>query len=388
MNKNLFILFVCIFLFKLVNCQAQKNELTIYGEVTNLSPGINGSIWITTETGNIYFTKNPDSLWEFNIQKHPDVDFFIESPAFQQIVFFNKDTAILYGYISENFYKGKKNKIYRTINGGMTWQLVRFGKEDVWVRDHCAFPDGNIWLSGSNGRLYFSDDYGLTWTKKRKVFNRTKKSYSRKPDMYSVDMINKNEGIVSNLNNQLAVTKDNFKTFQRITTPFDHGLWEKEFSSYFLNGTGRKYINNRDIGKVVIFNHFYIICQAGQMYFSNIENIQWKKTGIEIIKFDVDISSNKLYGLSKNHKIVEFDSNMDIACISKDSITNQVIDMKCSNKCIYILAGEIAQKNNRQERRILLSDNEIVSLDYKRFSRYLIYKISQGDFKEYKLFTK
>jgi len=358
-----------------------QNEVTIYGRVRELSVGPDQSIWLTTATGNIYYTENIEAKWKLGMQKNPGVNYLVSAPRLDRILFFNNDTAIIYGYISENFYEDKKNKVYRTTNGGKSWKLVEFAKGDVWIREGQIRDNGKIWLAGSKGRIYHSSDYGLTWVKLPKIFGWEKEAYYRKPQIYSIHYENDSSAIATNRSNHLATTKSNFSNTTRIATPLDQGLFEKKYKPYYLNGKGRKHVVNFKIDKVRIFHDSYAIFQNGTFYYTDRNKIEWKKFSKELYVFEIDPQSGKLYAVTKDLEIVEIDEHFNFILLNPKKMMYPPIDMQIIDGNVFVLVPEYEFDIARDKVRDQYGGFTIVEKNYKKLKSYFVYLVNATEFK-------
>lgn len=95
------------------------------GRVNEISISPDEKIRLVPATGNSYLTENIDSNWHYGkpLFKTSD-DYSFDNPNLERISFFNKDTAILTGYISVSKKEYKKNEYYLTKDAGKSWKLL------------------------------------------------------------------------------------------------------------------------------------------------------------------------------------------------------------------------------------------------------------------------
>ena len=366
------------FLILSVSASFTQTNPKIAGRARELSIAPDETIWLTTETGNIYHTKIADSIWSTNLQLNPNTNYLISAPNMDRILFFNSDTAIIYGYITKNFYEEKKNKVYRTTDGGKSWDLVEFGKGDVWIREGQVFEGGKVWLSGSKGVIYQSLDYGESWNTLPKIFKKEKEAYYRKPDIYSFHYINDTCAIATNRSNHLVITYTNFNSSKRIPSPLDQGLFEKKYKSYYLNGSGRKYVNNWKIDKVRIFGNYYVIMQNGIFYYTSKDEIQWSKLNEKVIDFEIDEKSGKLYIFNHDFELIEVDSEFGLNLINKIPPSENLIDIKVYNDIVYLLIPNYIDKKAKDKVRDQYGDLTVVEKNYKKLDKYILYAVTKN----------
>ena len=81
----------------------RRAVLGIGGRVNEISVSPDEKIWLVTALGNVYYTVNMDSIWhEKKTTAESTEKFGFGDGNLQRISFFNRDTAIMTGYLSEN----------------------------------------------------------------------------------------------------------------------------------------------------------------------------------------------------------------------------------------------------------------------------------------------
>lgn len=315
---------------------AQSNPV-VYGRPRNLSVGPNGELWLTTETNNFYFTQGIEQPWKVYKEDNPGIHYRIDSDHPDEIKWMNDDTLIYYGYLSKGFYEYNKNLIYISKNGGETWRSVEFHKRDRWIRDAAAFPGGEIRLASNKGRVISSENMGRTFTKSPKIFTLVWKAYMRGPDIYSFHYFDPERAIAGNKNNQIAITTDNFEHHELIPTPFDQGLYEPKYRSYYLSGGGRKFINNFGITKVRMTQDRYWILQNYQLYSTLKEDIAWKPISPTISDFEIDSTTKRAYVLTNDSLVGFLDEQLSFHLIPDLKIQGKLLDIKVSHGHAYLL---------------------------------------------------
>lgn len=94
---------------------------------------------------------------------------------------------------------GRKNKLYKTINGGADWNIVNIGSDESKTFTKLFFVDNsNGWAFNSAGSIFNTNDGGLTWNNLSVTFG---------GELHDLYFINKNEGWI-NLNSNTYHTID------------------------------------------------------------------------------------------------------------------------------------------------------------------------------------
>ncbi|HPX59702.1 MAG TPA: hypothetical protein PLL02_04645 [Bacteroidales bacterium] len=235
----------------------RRAVLDIQGRVREISVSPNEKIWLVTALGNIYYTNHIDSNWHFgnpSVESKALFDIYslklIEKQGLNRISFFNKDTAIMTGYISANNEESKKNGYYFTKDAGKNWELMDFGG-DSWIYTVYTDKQGNAWMGGLSKKIYYSNDFGQSW--------KTRKLPLRKSErIYSIYMIDSKNGIVGSDNSEILITTNNWKRTKRISTPFDQirGKYRKKGIRYSVE----------EMAKIQIWNHYIVVNQSRNVF--------------------------------------------------------------------------------------------------------------------------
>lgn len=299
----------------------RRAELDINGRVNEISVSPDEKIWLVTAVGNIYYTDNIDSNWHYGKPIFESKDEYgLGSPNLDRISFFNKDTAIMTGYISVSEKEYKKNGYYLTKDAGKTWKLLDFGG-DSWIYNAFVDKQGNAWMGGSSGEIFFSKDFGQHWEKLNSPYN----SSSR---MHSIFMLNSTTGISGALHNDIYTTSDNWKSNKKIKTPYD----QKKYS------TPNGYSDDR-IEKILIWNNFIVVNQNGHIYYTESNNIDWQPFPIKVYDFELDNDSKTLFAISDSLKIVSFTSPTEFHLLTEKRLSSFPIDIKVVNGSLFVVSS-------------------------------------------------
>lgn len=264
--------------------------LNIDGGIKELSVSTNNQLWLTSARGQMYHSPGTMNNWSYEKEVAPDARSFIK-PTLERITFFNADTAIMTGYIQSNAETRESSGYYLTCNGGKSWELKDFGK-DEWIYDVFVDPTGKAWMGGSDGNILYSKDFGQSWKTRRSPFNSSTR-------MNSIYMVNANVGIAGALENKLYSTKNNWSSSKKIDTPFDQGMYQK-------SGTG--YTDHR-IHKVRSWKNHWVVKQLNHIYYTSKDKIEWKAFDQELHDFDVDPETGELFALTHKGYFVRIASN-------------------------------------------------------------------------------
>lgn len=318
------IFIILIFLVATVYGQTKdrRAELGIDGRVNEISISPDEKIWLVTAIGNIYYTNDIDSNWHYGQSIFQSTnEFGLDRPHLERISFFNKDTAIMTGYISVNKDDNSKNGLYFTKDGGNSWTLLDYGG-DSWIYDSFIDKNGNAWIGGSSGYIYYSKDFGQHWEKLNSPYN----SNSR---MHRIFMYNSHEGIAGALHNEIYTTSDNWKTNKKISTPFDQ----------------KKYINDDNysddrIEKILFWNNYIVVNQNGNIFYSEANKIDWKSFTVKVVDFELDNETKKIFAITDSLEIISFSTPEDFHLVSKKTILGFPIDIKVVNHSLYVISSE------------------------------------------------
>lgn len=213
-----------------------------------------------------------------------------------EFIRFNKDTILIAGYLrdvskSTLSYTQQRNVIYKTVNGGKNWKMVRF-KGNAWIYDTHHNQDGKIWLGGSDHVIHYSNDFGETWHRKIRPFNPT----NRVSFIFMADSL---YGIAGGLSNGLAITHDNWKSSIQIDSPLDQGKFQ------ILKKSAR----NR-VDQIAILDSLILINQNDYIFYSKANNINWQKFNIPVSDFWINTSKKEISLVSKHRKIFVIGSDL------------------------------------------------------------------------------
>lgn len=301
----------------------RRAELDIKGRVKEISVSPDGKIWFVTAIGNTYYTNNIDSTWHYGKPLFEETDeFSVSNPNIDRVSFFNKDTAIMTGYISVSKKIYKKNGYYLTKDAGKTWKLLDYGG-DSWIYTIYTDKYGNAWMGGLLKELYYSNNFGESWTT-------LKLPYKSSDRTYGINMSNSKSGIASSDHNEIITTEDNWKTVAHLKTPLDEKKYQPDESS--------GYIDDR-ISKILKWNNYIVVNQNGHIFYSNANNIEWKLFPFAIVDFEIDIDSKKLFAVTDSLKIISFSTPTEFQQLTNKRLSGFPIDIKVVNHSLYLVSN-------------------------------------------------
>lgn len=290
----------------------RRAELETVGRIKEISVAPNENIWLATAMGNTYYTNGIDSSWHYG--EHLK-EFEGDSPNLDRISFFNKDTAIISGYIRE--YAPRTNGYYLTKDAGKTWELKDYGGGS-WIYTIHVDKNGNAWMGGASKELYFSQDFGESW-------RTIKLPYKSSDRTYGIHMIDNKNGIASSDRNEILITKDNWNTIERLKTPLQQKKYEPE----------RKDYPDSRMSKIYIWGDYIVVNQKDNIFYTKASEIDWKKFPIELVDFE--IHSNELYAVTNKLKIVVFTSPKKYEYLSDNALNAYPIDIKIVNHSLFAI---------------------------------------------------
>ncbi|NLL27444.1 MAG: hypothetical protein GX259_01490 [Bacteroidales bacterium] len=319
MKQILYILIVFFSLTLYGQNKDKRAELYIPSRSAEISVSPNEKIWLITYNGQTYFTNSIDSIWHcgYDFSKKTD-----NKPVVDKMTFFNNDTAIMTGYISYNQSIYKKNGLYLTKDGGQTWNIVDFGG-DEWIYTTFVDKKGNSWIAGSSKELYYSMNFGVNWEVIHLPYEKSERTHT-------IYMIDSESGFAGGESNELFYTTDNWKSVTTILTPFDQ-------NKYKVRNYG--YSRGESINKIIQWKNYLVIRQSNNIFYTDIDTIDWKSFSVAIKFFEKDKESDNLYAITRDGYIIQFLSPTEYIFIAENQVQN-IKNIKVENESIYLLTEE------------------------------------------------
>ncbi len=300
-------LLLCLFATVL---HAQEKDrraiLVMSGNRSNISFSPDEKIWITNSSQEIYSTNHIDSIWHFTaIKTKSNIN---GGGTLKNISFFNKDTAIISGWIPYDSL-GTKKGYYLTTNAGKTWELHEY-PGDSWIYSVYTDSLGNAWMGGSKKDLFISSDFAHTWKKITLPFNFSE-------DTYSICMRDAQNGILTSKSGEILATHNNWDSAYSIEDPNGYTYWGQSKIAYWNN---------------------FIIQHCREIYYTDTSAINWKKFPTTIIDFSVDPETNQLFALSKNMQVLRFSSPAEFKTVSEKQLPYYIASITAKNGALYALS--------------------------------------------------
>ncbi len=323
MKLSTYILSILITINVYGQTKDKRADIKIRGGVKEISVSPDESIWLVSSVGDIYYTLNIDSNWYYGNYTIDSTDELgLNGPNLERISFFNKDTAIITGYISSNKKVYRKNGYYLTKDGGKTWELLDYGGNS-WIYSIYTNKQGYAWMGGLSKELYFSNDYGMSWNTFKVPFNKSDR-------IYGIYMMDNQHGIIGSDHNEILITENNWKSSKKIPTPYDQNL----FNIKTKGNAEYRFL------KTQLWNNYIVVNQNGSIFYTDKDNIQWKTFPFKIVNFEVDQNTQMLYTVSDSLKIYTFSSPFDFSLLSNIKISGYPYSLKIVNESLYVLSRE------------------------------------------------
>lgn len=323
MKTTLYLIAVLFSISALGQEKDRRAELEIQGRINEISISPDEKIWLTTATAKTFYTENIDSNWHYGkpIFEENEDEYSYSQPHLDRISFFNKDTAIISGYISVNNNDLVKNGYYLSTDAGKNWELLDYGGTS-WIYTICTDKKGNAWMGGASKHLYYSGDFGKNWTTLEMPFKSSDRTYG-------IYMETSMSGIASSDHNEILKTENNWKTVNYLETPLDQEKYQPDSSMGF--------IDNR-ISKILIWKEYLVVSQKGHIFYSSKNKTEWKPFPIGIVDFKLDKDSEKLFAVTDSLKVITFSSPDQFQFLNKERLSFHPIDLKVRNGSLYTLS--------------------------------------------------
>ena len=136
---------------------AELNPMTRNPFVTYTSVAPDGSLWMATMSNEIFHAENIHSPWH---TLKEGVEGGFHSERFENIVAFDRNTAVIVGHMWGEYFK-------RTTTKGLLWDNVKYvsnKRGHEWFHPVWRGEEGRMWTGSQDGYLTFSTDSGRSFT--------------------------------------------------------------------------------------------------------------------------------------------------------------------------------------------------------------------------------
>lgn len=301
------------------------------------------TIWIASRTGATYYTNHFRQPWKYGNFRDDKGEFNV-GQTFERASFFNKNIGYISGYIQED---SRQDFIYWTNDGGKHWEKVRFGQSS-WIDANYIDYSGLAWMSGSSPSIFHSSDFGKTWDIFKPIDPRSK---LRINTIYFEDH---KKGIVGGLWNAIYFTNNNCQSWKKIPTPLDQKKYNKIYKE-----------SRPTIIKVQRFNNSMIVNQKGKIFHTQTAHVNWVPLE-NLTDFHFDKASNKLFGITKEKKVVILNEDFNTIWSSPQALQSFPKSIKALNGTLYTWHWEYMYQvdENRFNHQYLYTDEHPIQKPY------------------------
>lgn len=320
-KNNLILVLLCLACAWACVGQPQDNrdfraELDLLGGFPVFTLAPDGTCWLTSGSGHVYYTENIQSDW------HSATPFFHTAiqrdslPAWtdiNQISFLDSTTAIAIAY--DNW--GKWSYCYHTEDRGKSWSKHPVG-EQLTLKQICTDAQGHIWLAGSgyNEILFYSNDKGKTFSPLQLPV--------AEADWAKVTALDMRDGQygLAGLDIQLdtfhlLLTEDNWRTSKQIPTPLGNG---------------------KEIDKVLLWKDLWIIRQGKEVFYTSSQNLQWQRFPIKVTDFYLDRENGSLIAITDKNEVMVFTSPTNYRSFTPEPLPAKPVEAVMHHGTLYVWA--------------------------------------------------
>ena len=325
-----------------------RNELNLLGGFPVFTLAPDGTCWLTSGSGHVYYTENIQSDWHcaapfFHTDNHRD-----SLPAWidiNQLSFLDSTTAIAIAYD----HWGKQSYCYHSENRGKSWSQHPIG-ERLTLEQICMDAQGHTWLAGSgyNHILFYSDDKGKTFFPLQLPV--------ASPDwakLTALDMRDGQYGLAGldiKLDTfHLLLTEDNWRTSKQISTPLGNG---------------------KEIDKVLLWKDLWVIRQGNEVFYTSSQNLQWQHFPIKVMDFYPDRENGSLIAITDNNEVMVFTSPTNYR-----SFTPEPLPAKPATAIMYhgtLYAWAVGQILCKADERGMISASHFYTTEEQIKTPYLV----------------
>ncbi len=278
-----------------------------------------GSIWLVVPIGTVFYTEGVEKAWKsFPLEKEDRV---FPRNVYTAIHWFDGQKAVAWGSLFDD----GRCIVKVTEDRGKNWNPKPLGSL-VTIYDVFSNAKGEGWMGGSTGEIFYSPDGGRHWEKRNSPFDPQTR-------MNSIFMTDSRSGIAGALADALCITRDNWRTFEKITTPL------RQRNADFPK---MAYSDNRFL-RVAQWGKFYIVNQRGRVYYSLRDRVDWEPFSEDLCSFAIDPVSSRCLAVTSGRKVVELISQGDdirIRELASSLLQALPVDIRALGSSLYVLDEE------------------------------------------------
>lgn len=316
---------------ELLHAQAKsrdyRGELDVSGRPNGVAISATGQVWFTTVTGIMYVADSIAGDWREAGNSVVDTTmsgvfgrpFRMGPGSIEGLTFADSRHGIAWGLIHGDHMHNRPAQVHITDDGGATWRLVEVG-EAFLINDAHAWASGEIILAGYDGAvteklrtvLFRSTDFGRHWT--------SWPAPEAATPVAGISFDDASNGLLAALNNELFLTRNGGRTWQRIPTPLDQ----------------RKYVRDNTydpfarMSSVVFAHGRLLVRQDGKTFQSRASAIDWQPwAGDELAIFDTDVETGEVCAVDVRLRALALDSAFVPRVIPAGALLAQPLALQC-----------------------------------------------------------
>jgi len=126
----------------------------------------------------------------------------------------------------------------------------------------------------------------------------------------------------------------------------------------------------------------YVIIQNGVFYYTNRNKIEWKKCNDEILDFELDKKSGRMFAVNKDLQIGEINKFFEFTLLNQKALADKPINIEVVDNSVFALVPNYIDIIAKDKARETYGNLTVIEKNYKRIDGYKIYFIDSSNFKE------
>jgi len=291
---------------------AEKTEFyQIPEDFDNFTIDPSGAAWISTSIGKLHKCDSISDNWHEQIPpRNQRLEYKAYNNTLNEIMFLTPEIFIAYGKISMSHELLDMSQIVRSEDRGKHWNLIELG-EFTSINSSYILDENNVWMGGSSGTLFYSNDSALSFSK-----------IDLGAEINSIFMKDASFGIIAISNKEFLVTYDNWKNYDK----FDYPVMEIDS------------INAENNSKVGIWNDRAVLLEKGKLFYSELEDLKWIELENNIT--DIQISDNLIYAISDSSKILKIPSQDQMEFLPTNINSAEFLKISMANERLYVMDNQ------------------------------------------------